>query len=634
MNSKKIAAMLLAFVLICTSLASCTSSATSGKAPTTMQSTVEQVTDADDGITEEKPQSNTFDIVDVNGNTLTFVPVYNIDGKTVLAGYVQSAKDKNGKAFDENGFAFLKAVLAINTDANGNYAIGYNAKNEYIALKAFSDEKGYIITLQDSLDIDKDKDVNEYFKVESKLDNNNNLFIKLASDDKGKPINVTVTEDSNSKVAQVTDETGKTVKAKDTKKNKNLKDVAKKEAESKEATTTPSTTKPNQPTKPNQTTTKPVETTTKPAPEYTTIILKKNGQVESDGDNITISGSVADGGTEVKIDGPGKYNNKYYITSETDTFIGQLEFDLSVSDSVEVKLNDVAINTQRKTALKFVNVDSHEEKEADTETGTDKGQTGNDKITAAPKVELSFTGDNKIKAGGSGKNGALYSECKLDIKGHGTASIDGGDNLSGICTTESITIKNATLNIKSKAKQGISCDKKVTVNSGATINIDSMGDCIHCNKFEFDGAKTADEKESSITAKSMSNVNGKDGIDADNEIIIKGGKLNVEAMTPGKMAMKIRKIEDESDRGVFAIKGGSVISNGYLNTLPSESTQKTVFVTSAYKGDVVITVGSHKSVSGAKSFICSPSDVASVSSSSGATANVKWNANLGTVIIK
>lgn len=632
-------ALIIAMTLTCTALTACSDTKTVEKPSTT----VVEVTDRDDGTKEvvEKDETNTFEITDKNGNVLTLVPVYNVDGKTIIAGYIEAIKSKDGKTDSEQAKKYLKNVIALEPDSEGNMVIKYDKKNNYIVMKAFSDKNGFIIALQDAVDIDKDKDTEEYFQVTSKLDANNNLFIKINGDAKGKPINVTVKEDTEKKIAQVVDSKGNKTDAKDTSKSENIKDItdkAKEEEKKKETTTKneenkrpePTTSKKEDtPTKPNE------EPTTEPAVDYISIVLKKNGQVDSTGDNITVEGSAAEGGTEVKISGPGPYS-KYYVTSETDSFLGQLEFDLSVGDDIEVKLNNVDISTMRKTALKFVNLDSTEEKENDSEgSGSgDLGNSGSSAVSSAPNVELSFTGSNSIKAKGSGKNGAIYSECKLAIKGHGSAEIDGGDNLSGICSTETMSIKNATLNITSRAKQGISCDKKVTVNSGATINIESKGDGIHCNRFVFDGVDNDGiEKTSAISIKSITQTDSADGIDADEEITIQGGKLDIVALTPAKYGLKVRKIEKGNPKGIFEISGGTIKASSYFNTKPRTVSQKTIYATATDKEGTTFTVGSVKSASGAKSFICTPADVDTVSKSNSTSKDVNWSDKLGSVIL-
>lgn len=350
------------------------------------------------------------------------------------------------------------------------------------------------------------------------------------------------------------------------------------------------------------------------------IVLQDNGKVACDAENVTVNGNLATGGTEIVVDGPGEYS-KYYVTSETGTFYGKIEFRFSVEDDVEVKFNNVNMSSGNKTAVKFTNVDSEADKEADGEEVGVGGNTGTSVVTPAPKVEMSITGANSFKANGSGKNGAVYSECKLGIKGRGSAEIDGGPSLSGICSTESITIKNATLDIVSRGKQGISCDKKVTVDAGATLRIESTGDGIHCNKFEFNGSAVDGSGEASITIRSLNAVNCADGIDADEQIIINGGTLDIIALTPAKYALKCRRVIKQNPKGIFVINGGTVTLAGAQNTTPQNGDQSTILINSGAAAE--FTVDDTESVE-CNSFICSPAYADEVTSSAGGTKTVNW----------
>ncbi|MGN1203404.1 MAG: hypothetical protein ACI4RF_08920, partial [Eubacterium sp.] len=542
MTLKKIISISLAAALICTSFAACSSKKTDEAANTT--SNVVEVEDEDDTVkvtVAEDDEESTIELTDKSGNVLTIVPIYNSDGVTVIAGYIESAKDKSGKALTEKDYEYIKTVIALEiteVDGEKSYAIKYSEDNKPVTITALSDSNGYIIALQDATDIDGDKDTQEYFKAVTKLDSQNNLFIKLDKDQNGKLINVTVEKSSDNKKVTVVDSAGKKTAATDTKQAKNLIEVVEEKAKETTASTQKNTGgnsanssnssnssgNQNQSSNDNQSNSNentgssdkeeesPITPIT-PAVDYVSIVLKDNGKVSCDADNVTINeASAVNGGTEVIVNGAGEFS-KYYVTSETSTFAGQLEFRFSVDEDVEVKVNNVNISTVKKTAIKFTNVDAEVDKENDSEETGVGGSIGSSVVTAAPSVEFSITGTNSFKANGSGKNGTIYSECKLGIKGHGSAEIDGGQSLSGICSTESITIKNATLNIISRAKQGISCDKKVTVEAGATINIESLGDGIHCNKFLFDGAEEG-SADSKIKIRSLSSVNCSDGIDS------------------------------------------------------------------------------------------------------------------------
>ncbi len=644
MKLRKLTAILLAVVCVCSVFSACSKEEPANKPETT----VAEVIDADDK-TEmdiDSDEKTTVDITDNKGNVLTIVPVYNSDGSTVFAGYVEIAKDKAGKALDGKTCSYLKKVIAINVNAENNFLISYDEKKNPVVLDSVTDNKtGYIIAIQDKLDLDKDKDTKEYFKSVTIIDDKGNIFIKLDKDEKGRLVNADVDVSKNGEI-KVTTADGKIVTAKKTEQASNLKDVAhkvveeKKEEKAKEDTNKQNSNKPAsssggqpQDNKPStdENPQKPQDNTQKPEPqlEYNTIVLKSGNNYATDADNVT--GKTNSLGTfEIKVDGPGKYN-KYVVTSDgNSTFTGKLEFELKTTEEVEVKFMNVNISTNGKTAVKFTNLDRVVNKDSDAEGNI--GSEGSDAGTAvdvpAPKVEVSFPEGttSKIKANGSGTNGSLYSECKLGLKGYGTAQIDGGQNLSGICCTESIKIKNVKLNILSDSKQGISCDKKVTVESG-TINIKSKGDCIHCNKFEMYGGNAE--------LNSLNAINCSDGIDSNDYILIKGGELNITALTQNKYSMKVRKIVKENPKGYFQIDGGKVVANGGSGQIQKiTGAQKTVFTYAT--GPTQFTAGNYKSANGAISLICSPCDVSTVTVPTDAVARpaqatrkVNWSGNYG-----
>lgn len=623
MKGKRLIAIALTAAITCTTLAACSKEEPAQK-PT---ESIVEVTDADDNIKTNisSDTKSTIELTDLEGNVLTVVPVYNSDGVSIIAGYIELAKDKSGKELDEKAYAYLKQIVGLTFDEENNCSIMYGADKKPITLPALADEQGYIIAIQDTLDIDNDKDKSEYFQAVTKIDSEKNLFIKLDKDDKGNLINVTVKAEENGNKT-VTKSDGKSVTAKNTEDSGNLKDLPSKENEGKNDNSQSggngNTGNNSNSEGDNGGGNTPAEEET-PAIDYTAIVLQRGGNVYCEADNVTVEEATAlNGGSEIIVNGAGEHS-KYYITSETDAFSGHIDFRFSIGEDVEVKFNDVNITTARKTAIKFTDVDKDNIKESDSEgTGTDLDQSGSSVEAAAPKVELSFTGTNSFKATGSGTNGTIYSECKLEIKGHGTANIDGGQNLSGICSTESIDIRNATLNIVSNAKQGISCDRKVCVETGATINIESKGDGIHCNKFEYLGDST-----SSIKIKSLYDTSCADGIDANDYIIINGGKLEVTALTLGKYALKVRKVIKGSSSGQFEINGGTVTSSGSNNTTLTKCLQKTVWLKGS---NTQFTVDSYKSASGAGSFICSPCSANTVTNSSSVSKTVTWNGNIGT----
>lgn len=639
MNMKKFLSVLLAAVITATTFTAC--SKQQGKPAVESPSNVVEVTDADDGSKETvETEDTTFEITDKDGNVLTLIPIYHSDGATIIAGYVEAAKDKSGKALDEKSYEYIKKVIAVEADEEGNFSIK-TANDKPVTLTALVDDKGDIIALQDALDLDNDKDVEEYFKATTSADSSNNLFIRLDKDDKGNLVNVTVETKEDGK-KDVVDPDGNRKPVKDSEDADNLGDNSKDDDNKKDDPSSGDDSKDDKPQGGDSQDDQPQggdskdddpqggsqgnkdSNDTNPKTKATNIVLKKNSQIACDASNVTVSGSAASGGVEIVVEGAGEHS-KYYVTSETDTFYGQIEFRFHIDDDVEVKFNDVTLNADKKTALKFTDIDREKNKENDGEEIGTGGSIGSGVEVAAPKVELNFTGNNSFKANGSGKNGTIYSECKLAIKGHGSATIDGGQNLSGICSTESMSIKNATLNIKSAAKQGISCDRKVTVNGGATINISSKGDGIHCNKFLYDGYNKTDGK-STITINSLYDFDCADGIDTDDYIIINGGDLFITALSDMKYALKVRKVIKLNPKGQFEINGGLVEASGSNNSRLTSCNQSTATVKGMQA--TTYTVNDYVSAGGAKAFICSPSGASVVKNASGQSINVVQDGNI------
>lgn len=639
MNMKKFLSVLLAAVITATTFTAC--SKQQGQPAAESPSNVVEVTDADDGSKETvETEDTTFEVTDKDGNVLTLIPIYHSDGTTIIAGYVEAAKDKDSKALDEKSYEYIKKVIAVEADEESNFSIK-TANDKPVTLTALVDDKGDIIALQDALDLDNDKDVEEYFKATTSADSSNNLFIRLDKDDKGNLVNVTVETKEDGK-KDVVDPDGNRKPVKDSEDADNLGDNSKDDDNKKDDPSSGDDSKDDKPQGGDSQDDQPQggdskdddpqggsqgnkdSNDTNPKTKATNIVLKKNSQIACDASNVTVSGSAASGGVEIVVEGAGEHS-KYYVTSETDTFYGQIEFRFHIDDDVEVKFNDVTLNADKKTALKFTDIDREKNKENDGEEIGTGGSIGSGVEVAAPKVELNFTGNNSFKANGSGKNGTIYSECKLAIKGHGSATIDGGQNLSGICSTESMSIKNATLNIKSAAKQGISCDRKVTVNGGATINISSKGDGIHCNKFLYDGYNKTDGK-STITINSLYDFDCADGIDTDDYIIINGGDLFITALSDMKYALKVRKVIKLNPKGQFEINGGLVEASGSNNSRLTSCNQSTAIVKGMQA--TTYTVNDYVSAGGAKAFICSPSGASVVKNASGQSINVVQDGNI------
>ena len=140
MKFKKTISILLAAVITATAFTAC--SKQEGKPAAESPSNVVEVTDADDGSEETvDTEDTTFEVTDKDGNVLTLIPIYHSDGTTIIAGYVEAVKDKDGKSLDEKSYAYLKQVIAVESDEEGNFSIKM-ADDKPVTLTALVDDKG------------------------------------------------------------------------------------------------------------------------------------------------------------------------------------------------------------------------------------------------------------------------------------------------------------------------------------------------------------------------------------------------------------------------------------------------------------------------------------------------------------
>ena len=176
MKLKKISAVVLC-VLLCVSLASCSG----------LDATVSEKLDVTQIGEEQQPSEEILhekiELADSDNNKLTVVPVFDKDGVTVIGGYVESAVDSQGNALEASAFELIGQVIALSKNEAGNVVILYDENNSIVLMHALFDEEGNIIALLDVTDVDKDGDKEEYFQVLSQIDIQDNLFIKLDTDE-------------------------------------------------------------------------------------------------------------------------------------------------------------------------------------------------------------------------------------------------------------------------------------------------------------------------------------------------------------------------------------------------------------------------------------------------------------------
>ena len=196
MKLKKISAVVLC-VLLCVSLASCSG----------LDATVSEKLDVTQIGEEQQPSEEILhekiELADSDNNKLIVVPVFDKDGVTVIGGYVESAVDSQGNALEASAFELIGQVIALSKNEAGNVVILYDENNSIVLMHALFDEEGNIIALLDVTDVDKDGDKEEYFQVLSQIDIQDNLFIKLDTDENGNLINVTVEQEEDGTTAVV-----------------------------------------------------------------------------------------------------------------------------------------------------------------------------------------------------------------------------------------------------------------------------------------------------------------------------------------------------------------------------------------------------------------------------------------------
>lgn len=352
----------------------------------------------------------------------------------------------------------------------------------------------------------------------------------------------------------------------------------------------PTTTKPNGST----TTTKPSTTanagTTTTAPASTLdegdIVLQKNSKAAYKGNGISLSNGVL---TITK-------GGDYEISQEkdVDTWHGQIVVKLANTEEAEIKFVNVDISNTTNNIIQIIDTSINENRDfLDREYTLDSLE--DDKIGAvaandsAPDVAISFPEgtSSSFNTSSNSVTGVLYNEAKLLIKGNGTANFSVSKNTNNcICSTKSITMKNATVNLRTASydvpssiatgkgsAKGIYSYSRFTVESG-TLDVRSNGDGIRCEKFVQEGGTV------NVTSSAC------DGIDTDDAIIIRGGSATSIALK--KSSFKVRRVNNTAKavgtgmvragkNDCFQINGGTVIGEGakVSSLLPEHQSDKT-----------------------------------------------------------
>lgn len=375
---------------------------------------------------------------------------------------------------------------------------------------------------------------------------------------------VTSTEGTTDETSQSTSASTSNSSTSQTTKKQTTATTKKASTTKKSTTANKKTTTKKQTTSQNQSTT--VSTT---AEQEITINLTKNGNAQCSSSNVTIdapSGLETQGTVYIEKGGD------YIITSDTDTWHGQIVIKLQNTESANIRFENVNISTTKPNAIKIIDASINAERsfiEADASTpgtSTDTDNTLRDEMKdvskndKAPNVDLSFpTGtSSSFTTNANALSGVIYNESKLTIKGNGKVDVSATTNRNNaICSTKSITFKNVTANLTTAANnstsslssaRGIFTFSKVNIESGS-LNIKTNGDGIRCEEYNSTGGSTT------ITSSAS------DGIDADDAIIITDGTVKVIALK--KSSFKVRRVNNQE-----------LINNGDKNVKADDGIKK------------------------------------------------------------
>lgn len=572
MPSKKIICAVLSAAMLASVLTACSSkqveSTTTAAAIREEESTAPET----QPVTEAEKEIISFTDTDKDANTLTLVPIFDKDEKTVAAGYIISAKDKKGKALDAKKYSLLNKVVSA-SGKNDKITLDKDKDKNLIQFEAYSDLSGTLVAIKDKKDVNKNKNSDEFLKLSSKTDNNKvkHYVIDYTSVKISKESNKYFMTDGKNKTEVKKVDSSNTAVIK--KVNKEIKENKKNKEAAKKA---------------KKTTAKPTQATTEESHNYIDIVLEKNRKVSCSSPNVSqMTG-------EVQINKGGYYR----ITSGSGVgeWHGQIILRLKNTEECEVRFENVKITNNTKNIIQILDT-SIKSSRSFLEAEASADQAADDEIkevadnNKAPNVSLSFpTGTSScFETQASSYTGVIYNESKLTIKGNGKASIVSKRNANNcICSTKSITVKNVSLSLETAQNtnpsslasaqggaKGIFSYSKVNVESGS-LTIRSNGDAIRCDSFYSTGG-TTDIKSSAC-----------DAIDADDAIVISAG--NVTAVATEKSSFKVRRVNNSENPAIpdskgirkgrgdtFEINGGTVVGESKkISTVQTSSKQPSI----------------------------------------------------------
>lgn len=572
MPSKKIICAVLSAAMLASVLTACSSKQVESTTTAAAIQEEESTAPETQPVTEAEKEIISFTDTDKDANTLTLVPIFDKDEKTVAAGYIISAKDKKGKALDAKKYSLLNKVVSA-SGKDDKITLDKDKDKNLIQFEAYSDLSGTLVAIKDKKDVNKNKNSDEFLKLSSKTDNNKvkHYVIDYTSVKISKESNKYFMTDGKNKTEVKKVDSSNTAVIK--KVNKEIKENKKNKEAAKKA---------------KKTTAKPTQATTEESHNYIDIVLEKNRKVSCSSPNVSQTTG------EVQINKGGYYR----ITSGSGVgeWHGQIILRLKNTEECEVRFENVKITNNTKNIIQILDT-SIKSSRSFLEAEASADQAADDEIkevadnNKAPNVSLSFpTGTSScFETQASSYTGVIYNESKLTIKGNGKASIVSKRNANNcICSTKSITVKNVSLSLETAQNtnpsslasaqggaKGIFSYSKVNVESGS-LNIRSNGDAIRCDSFYSTGG-TTDIKSSAC-----------DAIDADDAIVISAG--NVTAVATEKSSFKVRRVNNSENPAIpdskgirkgrgdtFEINGGTVVGESKkISTVQTSSKQPSI----------------------------------------------------------
>ena len=551
MINKKLIAIMLSLSLVA-ALCACSlidpaSSSNSGN------NSAQSTTSADDTqekiVSVESDEISFYDATDSKGNSLKLSPIYDKEGKSVIAAYIITAFDKNANPLDAKAYPLLNCVVAA-TSGEKSISLTENADKQLIKIETYADANGNIIAIQDINDINKNNNKTEFIKLTKQTNDKGSVHYLLTNEvieikeEKGKKVAV---EDGKKTEVKKVDSSNKTVAKKtekDTASTSEKKDIDKKQSTTKKGGDSSGGNSSGGNSSGSQTSEEKT---------YMNIVLKKNGKASSSASGVECNQN------EVIINNPGDYK----ITSETDEWHGGIKVKLKNDEEAELRFEDVNISYNKGNIIQLIDESDNTDRsfiEAEATAGTvaDDAIEELSERTSAPNVSLSFpTGTTStFENTANVYTGVIYNEAKLTFKGNGKVNLKAAVNSNNvISSSKAITIKNVSMYLETAAAgitsklggaKGIFSYGKVNLESG-TLTINSNGDAIRCDEYNQSGG----------TANIVSSAC--DGIDADDLITISGGTIKVKAYE--KTSLKVRRVNNQDRLEAEEAKGGSVASS-------------------------------------------------------------------------